>query len=321
MGGGPAFERCLGLEGPVRLVRHPAKGQPHIADDAVTHRQRGGHRHQCKRIRGPITHLAVGRMGGQGQRCNLQRGDQLTGGQVGVLVWRGAGQAVKVGKRQAALTIAPLQHHHPIQRRQRDAQVRRMHGHASLTGAQHRVVAAKTIPCRAAGARRPFVARRRQILKVHTAGALQQVAPGGGHVAQLARRAGQQGLGHERQVLADQRMGGHVAVAHQRADAQQAVIAAADLGQRRVNQAQPADVNDLRGRAQPQPQVIDQVGAAGQKSAVGAQPRDGIGHAGGALVGKRRHRAISALRAAIRSPVGLPGALMPAPPRGWRPRC
>ena len=71
----------------------------------------------------------------------------------------------------------------------------------------------------AAAAGLALVAGRRDVLEVDAAGALQRVAAGGGHVAQLAGGAGEQGLGEHRVALADPAVGRELAVGDGGADA------------------------------------------------------------------------------------------------------
>ena len=114
---------------------------------------------------------------------------------------------------------------------------------------------------RAAAAGLALVARRGDVLEVAAAGALQQVAADRRHVAQLARRAGEQRLRQHRVALPHQRVGGQVAVAHARADAQPAVGGAARCRRapRRLTSTSTSGVLDAELHE------VDQVGAAAEE--------------------------------------------------------
>ena len=91
----------------------------------------------------------------------------------------------------------------------------------------------KPLDRRAAGARLALVARRGRVVEVGAARPLQQVAAGGGHVAQLRRRAGEDRAGEQRIARLDLRVIGEIAVRHQGADAQAAVCGLLDPVERR----------------------------------------------------------------------------------------
>src|SRR5690606_31043907 len=93
---------------------------------------------------------------------------------------------------------------------------------AGCAGSQNRVDTVEALPRRAAGTRLALVARRAGVVEVVAARALQQVAARTGHVAQLWRGAGQDGLGQQRVTLFYQRVPGQIGVAYQRSDHQAA---------------------------------------------------------------------------------------------------
>ena len=95
---------------------------------------------------------------------------------------------------------------------------------------------------------------------------------GGGHVAQLTGRAGQQRPGEHGVAAADDGVGGEVGVAHLGADAQPAVGQRVDVGQR-----QAADVDQQRRARHTELEVVDEVGAAGEEDRVGALGDGGDG--------------------------------------------
>ena len=132
-------------------------------------------------------------------------------------------------------------------------------------------VAVLARPRRAARSRRPLVARLRDVLEVHAAGALQQVAADGGHVAQLSGRPGQQRLGQHRvarRVPAGRRRG--------RCCARRRRCAAR---RRRVgsirSERQPGDVDEQAGGGHAELHQVDQVGAAAEEGRAGTSGHGG----------------------------------------------
>jgi len=81
----------------------------------------------------------------------------------------------------------------------------------------------ESVERRAAGAGLAFVARVVGVAVVVAACFLQEIAAGGGHVAELRRRAGEQCFREDDKLLADGVVPGEVAVADQCADAETAV--------------------------------------------------------------------------------------------------
>jgi hypothetical protein len=149
---------------------------------------------------------------------------------------------------------------------------------------------------RAARARIALVARRGAVLEVQAARALQQVAARGGEVAQLAGRPGDQRLRQRRVALAHQRVRRQVGVAHRRAEAQPAAVQLLHLAER-----QPRDVDQQRGRGDPELHVVDEVGAAGQIRGVRAlrDERDGARGVVRALEVEGPHRAACSIAATM----------------------
>ena len=113
--------------------------------------------------------------------------------------------------------------HRGVERGERHAHVGGMRRDAGLAGAEDRVDAVEAVDRRAAAAGLALVAGRRRVVEVGAARALQQVAAGRRHVAQLLRGARQDRARQQRIALLDQRVVGEVGVRHERADAQAAV--------------------------------------------------------------------------------------------------
>jgi hypothetical protein len=77
---------------------------------------------------------------------------------------------------------------------------------------------------RAPAAGLALVAWMHRVAEVPAPGALEQVPADGRHVAQLAGRAGEHGLGQRRVAAPDLRVGGEVTVGDRRADLQGSVV-------------------------------------------------------------------------------------------------
>ena len=129
---------------------------------------------------------------------------------------------------------------------------------------EDRVVAGVAADGRAAAARLALVAGRRDVLEVVAAGALQRVAAAGGHVAQLPAGARQQRLRQHGVALAHPPVGRQLAVGHRGADAQAAVAGAGDFPG-----GEGPDVDHQRRAGDAEPEVVDQVGPAGQEHRLG----------------------------------------------------
>ena len=195
---------------------------------------------------------------------------------------------MKVLQGDAALAVQALHDHRGTQRGKRDVHVRRVRGDATLARADDRVDAVEAVSRRTARAGMALVAcLERRVVEVVAAGALQQIAADGRHVAQLGRRAGQQCLGQQRVAVAHGAVVGQGGVAHHRADAQTAVGQGGDS-----RQWQPADVDQVTRRFNATLHQIEQVRAAADE---GASRRlhgaDGVGNRGGALVVEIDHAA------------------------------
>jgi hypothetical protein len=104
-----------------------------------------------------------------------------------------------------------------------------MGGDASVAHADDGMRTTEAADRRATTARLAFVARHVGVVEIGTASALQQVAGCGRHVAQLARRTGEQCPRQQAIVAAHARIGGKIGVADQGADPQAALGRDLDL--------------------------------------------------------------------------------------------
>src|SRR5215211_4165532 len=110
-----------------------------------------------------------------------------------------------------------------LQRGERHAHIGRVGGDAVLARAEDRQNAVLAINRRAAGPGLAFVARRAGVVEVVAACALEEVAAGGGGVAQLRRGTGQDCASEERVTLHDPFVVSGRSVWHERADLQAAI--------------------------------------------------------------------------------------------------
>ncbi len=115
-----------------------------------------------------------------------------------------------------------------------------------------------------AGAGVALVARLGDVIEVIAARPLQQIAAGGGLVAQLGAGARQQGAAQYAVALAHAGVGREIAVANQRADTQAASGSLFDLVER-----QPVDVDEFRWRLDLELHQVEQIGAAGDDPGAG----------------------------------------------------
>src|SRR5699024_4143016 len=131
-----------------------------------------------------------------------------------------------------------------------------------------RVVAGVPVEGRAAGSRLTLVARRGDVLEVGAPGALEEVAAGGGEVAQRAGGPGAQGAGEGRVARTDRTVRGEVAAAGGPPDAQATVGQLLDLGEGEV-----ADIDEQVGRLDAEAHVVDEIGPAGEEAGLGCRRR------------------------------------------------
>ena len=128
------------------------------------------------------------------------------------------------------------------------------------------------------------------IVEILAARALQDIAAGRRGVAQLCGSPRQQRFGDARKGLREARLVGQVAVSHQRADTDAAVVAPFD----RIEAIEMGDVDDPIRTDDVAFHEIEQVGAAGEVSRTGHRGSgDGLGDRGGADIIEWLHAAFS----------------------------
>src|SRR5579871_5420456 len=134
-----------------------------------------------------------------------------------------------------------------------------MRGDALVGGTEDGVNAIESFEGIASGSWRTLIAMGGGVVEVVTAGALHEVAPGGGHVAELRGSSREDGFGEERITLAHLIVGGEMAVADHGSDTEPPVVLF-DLGE-----GQPGDIDDGRGPHDAFAHEVDQVGTAGEE--------------------------------------------------------
>ncbi|OEJ93759.1 hypothetical protein J116_004035 [Streptomyces thermolilacinus SPC6] len=274
-GGGGAQEGGFGAAGAPRAVREPAERQPQVAYGPVgVQVEDGGGGDQGEGVRGAVAGLAVrgGQPGGRGGQRD--GGDQLAGLDDGVQFGVVAGQPVEIGGGHRPFTVRAVEFHVRVEGGEGDGEVGGVGGDAQVRVAEHGVVAVDAVAGAAAAAGGALVARLGEVLEVGAAGALEEVAPGGGGVAELAGGAGEQGAGHGGVAGADEGVRGEVAVADGGADAQGPVGQFLD----RV-EGQAGDVDEGLGGLDAELHQVHEVGAAREVAGAGVR---GVG--GGRLL-------------------------------------
>ena len=131
-----------------------------------------------------------------------------------------------------------------------------MGGNALVASAQHGVWAVIALQRRAARAGRAFVARFGGVVEVESAGSLQEIATGGGYIAQLGGRATQQGSAQHCIVSAYPGVGCQISVAYCRANTQPAL--GCNFGS---VQPEAIDVDEVYRRFDFQLHQVEQIGS------------------------------------------------------------
>lgn len=155
-----------------------------------------------------------------------------------------------------------------------------------LAHADHRQLPVEATDRRATAARQALVAWLVGVVEIRATRTLQQIACGGGAVAQLPRRTCQQRTRQHGVIATHAGIGCQIGIAHQGADAQATIRCLFD-----GIQAQPVDIDQMRGRLDLQFHQIEQVCAASDEIGTRLARRLGrsVGGRGRTLVAKRLH--------------------------------
>ena len=204
-------------------------------------------------------------------------GDQFSRGEDGIELGLGAGEAMEVEDGDLAGGGVGLDGvDGGVEDAHGDGHVAGVGGDAGSADADDGVLAAETVECGAAGAGGAFVAWLVGIVKVGAAGALEEIACGGGHVAELAAGSGDEGAGEDGVVAADAVMGSEVGIADEGADAEAAIGGVFDFVE-----GEAVDVDEVRRGLDLQLHEVEQIGAAGDESGAGVACGGGGGLCGG----------------------------------------
>ncbi len=167
---------------------------------------------------------------------------------------------MELGERDGPISIRASDADRRIESGERNAHVRRMCRDAVLAGSEDGMDSVHTVDRRTTGSRRTLVARRRRIVEVVAAGALQEVAAHTGRVAELRRSAGQDRTREQRITLLDPDVVRDLRVGRQRPEAEPTVLALLDRAKREMRDVdQPARAGDVLLHE------VDEVGAAGDE--------------------------------------------------------
>ena len=171
---------------------------------------------------------------------------------------------MEIAHRDAPLGIAIGNMDRRIERAQRHRHVSGIGGDTLFAGAEDRMQFGNPVDRAAAATGLALVARLVDIHEIEAPRALAQIAAGGGLVAQLLRRPGQDRPREHGIVRADPRMHCGRRIGGQRADAQPAIIGVLDL-----RKSHPVDVRQLPGGFDLQLHQVEQIGPAGYCSGFG----------------------------------------------------
>src|SRR5262250_1441135 len=89
------------------LMRNATQRQARFFDGPALELERGGDRHERKRIGEPVADFEIRVIGGKALRRKLDRGDDLVVREVGVALRHVAGEPMEIGKRDRALARRP----------------------------------------------------------------------------------------------------------------------------------------------------------------------------------------------------------------------
>ncbi len=257
-----------------------------------------GHGGRCKSefVGLPVAYLQIERTPGPRSGGNCEGGDQLARLERGFTMRSIARLQVQLFERHPPLTARAERFHNGIQRHQRLGEVSGIGGDAVLRDAQHRMLAIDPLQGSTAGAGLALVAGAPVgIAEIGTPGALQHIAAERAHVADLSAGGQHQAVGDHRIVPPHRGMVGHLGHPRQ-GPKPQAVRRRLDAPELAL---EPVDVDQRFRSGDPQPHVIDDVGAAGQElhrragRRLGCRPggqADGGDGIGGALVGEGLHQ-------------------------------
>ena len=198
IGGGVADEGGFGFVGAPGFGGDSAEADARLLDDAAIDVEHHGGGGEGELVGGAVAHFEVGGFCGEGEGSNFDGGDEFAGGEDGF-----SGGVVAVGDVEllegdfAFGADFVVDDGGCVEGGEGDAHVGGVGGDALVAGAEEGVHAVEAVDGRAAGAGLALVAGIGGVAEIGAAGALHEVAGGGGHVAELRGSAGEQGGGED----------------------------------------------------------------------------------------------------------------------------
>lgn len=214
-----------------------------------------------------------------------------------------AGKPVEACRRHpAGSALAVVELDLGVQGGEGHGHVRGMGGDAVRGVAEDGVVAVHSVAGGAAGTRFPLVAGLGHVLEVRATGALEEVPAGGGDVAQLPGRAGEEGLGQGGVAGPDEGVHGQISVGYTGFDPEPSGGQFPDVVER-----QPGEVDEGVGGLHVVLHEVDQVGAAADVAGAGVARVGGrrFLEAGGPYVGEGLHAITSGVGGGVGGGVGV----------------
>src|SRR4029453_5886319 len=252
-----SFEASLGVRNAPRLMGDAAKSHAPGLDGAILKLEASRNRDQGEGVRQAVPDLEITVVAIEPFGRQLDRNNDLIMCEIGVELGRIPGEAMKIGEGNYAFALRTGHMDRGLQYGECHAHIRRMHGDAGLAPAEHRIHAVEAVDRAAACAGLALIARHARVIKVEAASALEEVAAGRRHVAQLRRSSSEDGARKQRIVFLDPLVIGKMAVGHKRADAQTAGIGLLDF-----REWQAGDVDQPRRPRDILLDEVDEIGAA-----------------------------------------------------------
>ena len=285
------FVDSLAVQNPLCLKRAPGPGAYTTQGDSDViefaavdhgHDRRGG---EGKFVGSTVTQLEIDLLAAGFGRWERHRGDEFARLKNRFALRCAAGDEEEISNGHIAFAFRALDVNGGFEGGKGDVHVGGVGGDAVLTGAQDGERTILAFYGRTAGAGGALVAGHGLVAEIHAAGALQQIAAGGGHVAQLRGGALEQGLGKHGVIALDGRVMSQVGVAYQRADFQAAVGKLFYLVKRKA-----IDVNEPAGTLDVQLHQVEQGCSAGDEFGLRlGTALDGLRHAGCLGIGEHLH--------------------------------
>src|SRR6266851_2730990 len=259
--GGMALQRSLRFERTPRLGSDTSEGDAHMLNLSAVHLDYDGCGCQCELIGSAVAELQIERTGSGRWSGKRDARDDISGLKHRLAMGSRAGEEIEVMDGDAALTLGSLDLNRGLKRGEGNVLVGGVGGDAVLAGAEDGERAIVTADRRASTPGFTLVTGVSGIAEVNAAGSLQKVAASGGHVTQLRRGAGEEGLREHGIVPLDGGVKSNVGVTGKRADDESAGWSGFDFVEGKA-----VDVDDLPGPLDIKFHEVDERGAAGDEA-------------------------------------------------------